>query len=873
MLRQFGSFLSRLAGKTAPAESADALRADFKARYHDFKLLITANNQALEVMNDIEQALSGTAAFGMAFVRSRCTAATVNVLQMLIRMSGLSKGRFDPLFGRFYEIRKQIEAIVEEKEPPAPPAPRLVIPLLELRRADADTVGSKMAQLGEIAGGGDLPVPRGFAVTTTAYRRFMAHNELPSEIDRRIQNLSPGDLKEMQIACAAIQQRIVMADMPPELAAAIDEAYERLSESRPGLRVAVRSSALGEDMADQSFAGLYKSRLNVSAEDLHLAYREVVASKYGLSAVAYRLKRGLRDADIAMGVGCLEMVDAAAGGVMYSRHPVNPEVDNIFINAVLGLPKAVVDGIGGFDQIEVSRKRPFSVANETIGRKVEKFTCEPEDGVCREVAVDEGADAPAISHETAFHLADIALALEARNHGPQDIEWAVDTEGRLFVLQSRPMPRGVFDRRTSRIDTASGPLPAPMLHGGITACRGAAAGTVFIVKKAADMLQMPEGAVVVARQALPMWSPLVSRAAAVVTEEGGAAGHLAHITREFGVPAIFGVPGAVDRLSEGDAVTVDATAMHVYPGKLPLTDPQAGVMPPSGFLSSPVYQTLERAGRWIVPLNLLDPDSVDFTMANCRTLHDITRFIHEKSIGEMFAFGKAHRFPEKSAKQLVDRIPLKWWVLDLDDGFEGPVTGPRVPIDRIASIPMRALWEGIVTIPWEGPPPVDGKGLAAVMFRSTADGGLTPGVRSRYAARSYFMITRHYCSLNTRLGYHFCQVEALVGERAPENYIQFRFKGGAADEHRRLGRVHFIRDILESQEFHVEIRSDALTARVEKRPVDTMRRHLKTVGHLIIHTRQLDMIMNNRSSVRFYREKILSDLERLHAVTETTTTA
>ncbi len=867
MLKPLRSLFAKRKDVRASGVSAEALRDDFKARYHDFKLLITANNRALEVMNDIEQALAGSGAFGMTFVRSRCTAATVNVLQMLIRINGLSKGKYDPLFARFEGIKRRIDTIIEESEETEPGStepPALVIPVNLLSADDTDAVGGKMAQIGEIAGRLHLPVPDGFAVSTAAYRRFMLHNELPEEIDRRLQKLRPGDLKEMQIACAAIQQRIVSAEMPPELSTAITDAYRRLANTRQGLRVAMRSSALGEDMQEQSFAGLYTSRLNVSGDDLGTTYKEIVASKYGLSAVAYRLKRGLRDEDIAMGVGCLEMVDASAGGVMYSRHPVDPAADTVFINAVPGLPKAVVDGTGGFDEIEVTRRSPHTVARESIHRKTQQFVCDPVEGVCRIESISADADRPAISGETACRLAELALRLENHSGTPQDIEWAIDHAGRLFILQSRPMDTGYTTNAASTI-AGGAPRPAPLLEGGVTACRGAAAGPAFVLRKSADMLRMPDGAVLVTRQALPMWSPLVNRAAALVSEEGGAAGHLAHIAREFAVPAIFGLPGAMDTLETDTPMTVDATERRVYPGALPIAAAPPGEATSSPtFHHSPVYRTLQQAGRWIVPLNLLDPDAVDFTMANCRTLHDITRFVHEKSVSEMFTFGKSHRFPEKSAKQLVDRVPLKWWVLNLDDGFAREPAGGRIPIADITSIPMRALWDGITAIPWDGPPPMDGRGFMSVMFRSTTDQGLTTGVRSRYAARNYFMITRNYCSLNTRLGYHFCQVEALVDDRESENYVQFRFKGGAADDHRRMGRIELIREILEAEEFFVDIRSDAMTARVEKRPSDVMCRHLKTIGHLIIHTRQLDMIMGNTQVVRFYRDKLTQDLATLH---------
>ena len=131
------------------------------------------------------------------------------------------------------------------------------------------------------------------------------------------------------------------------------------------------------------------------------------------------------------------------------------------------------------------------------------------------------------------------------------------------------------------------------------------------------------------------------------------------------------------------------------------------------------------------------------------------------------------------------------------------------------------------------------------------------------ANRNYFMIAKNFCSLQSRLGFHFAITEALVGDRPTENYASFLFKGGAADFDRRLKRVRLVKEILDVHGFHTRITKDALRARVEQHDAETMVAKLKILGFLTIHTRQLDMIAANPAMVNRYRTLLLGRIETL----------
>jgi pyruvate,water dikinase len=855
----------------------------FQARYHAFRQLLAANNRTLDLMTDMEEALRGTRPFGMSFVRSRCTAVSTNVYRIIKNLCELNPTAYQGLKTVFKAIQHEVSQHLNGA--PALIGDRVILDLEEITKETADQVGSKMANLGELKNRLGLHVPEGFVITTLGYHQFMNHQGLQDRVNCLIQATpieppdaaSPPDDKVTTLCgievrgsslfeiCAQIQGLIARAPLPETLQDAILDAYDRLCEKTGGRqKVSLRSSALGEDMADTSFAGQYRSELNVERENILQAYKDIVASKYSLRAMTYRYNRGIRDEDVPMCVGCMVMIPARAGGVMYTRNPLNIRDRDVSINSVWGLAKSVVDGSVATDHLVVSRKPPYQVIHKEIRSQSLKLSCDEDEGLCREYLDGDTCDLPSLSDAQGSELARLADRIESHYGRPQDVEWTIDMDGQIVLLQSRPLRQHESSQPVLKAARISPEVP-PLFTGGTTASSGICTARVFIVQKDVDILLFPRDAILVSSRSLPKWASVLGKAQGVITEHGSVAGHLANVAREFEVPALFGVPNATHILENGQEITLDADARTVYPGRIETLlrerKPHKNLMQ-----GSPVYNTLKNISRHILPLNLLDPDSLDFKPGACRTYHDITRFAHEKSVQEMFDFGKTNPFSPRSSKQLKTNRLMQWWIINLDDGFKEEVRGNVVDLENIASIPMLAIWKGCVAIPWQGPPSLDGKGFMNVMLQSATNPHLDPAVASDFTNRNYFMISKHFCNLQSRFGYHFTSIEALVGERVRENYVRFQFKGGAADYKRKVRRAEFIGEILEHYDFQIRIREDAMFARMDNYEQRFLETRLIILGYLLMHTRQLDMIMSNDNVIARYREKITRDIEKVLAM-------
>lgn len=848
----------------------EALKARLRDRCARFRRLLSANKAALEGMSDAEALLCGGHPFGMGAVRALGTRVGASVYQMVRELNALSGNAYPGLRDAFRRVHANVESCLarREREEDVP----LILPLEEIRLRHMPLVGGKMANLGEVAANVGMNVPQGFAVTVAAYELFMAHDGLRDAVNQRIQSTDLESLDAVFNLSASLQRLVLGASLPPELASALEEAVAGMRRRLgPDLRLALRSSAVGEDGLGVTFAGQYRSELDVPPEEACDVWKEIIASKYSVTAMSYRFQRGIPDEAAPMCVGVLSMVRAEAGGVTYSRDPVAARQgrEQVTLNAVPGLPQAVVDGGMTPDVFTFTRTNPPELLERQIAVKPFRLDCAPgcAQGVRRTLLDREEGGRPSINDGQALHLARLALALEEFYNEPQDVEWALETRDGascLVVLQSRPLSESADATEAAAPEPLPESVPASAIlaRGGMTVSGGVASGPLFVARKDADMLSFPRDGILVVERAHPRWAPLLPRAAGMISETGGMAGHLASVAREYGLPALFSLPGACALLEGGGMATLDAGRAVVLRGEYP--ELLAAHEPPRNLMQgSPVQETLRAVASFMTPLHLLDPESPDFAPASCRTFHDITRFCHEKAVELMFG-GNAD-VDQRAGKQLRAGVKLQYWVVDMDDGFSRPVTGPVVDLQDIACEPMRALWAGMTAVPWAGPPSSGAAGFMSVVFESAMNKDLESTAPAVMAEKNFFIISSKYMILQARYGYHFCTVECLAGDNCHENFVSFQFKGGAADARRRERRARLIAELLEAEGFRADVRRDALFAVAEGYDKKETLLRVRLLGYLLIHTRQIDTIMLEEARVAAYRAKFERDMAALKA--------
>ncbi len=837
--------------------SRDDIQAIFRSKYVNFKILLDSNSELLKIISEIEEKLRGEMVFGMSFIRSQTLRALFHAGRMIRSFESLSGRSTEKLSAVLDQIHQQIQE--EQEIQPNPKIPEFILPYERITKDTAEYVGGKSANLGEIRNCVHLPIPKGFAITTAAFEGFLQSEGLVEEIRKRKMELDIIAPETIVSVSENIQKLLTQSDLPEEIETAILNAYQQTfgdSETQDAPLVALRSSAIGED-SEMSFAGQYLSVLNVPPKNMIQEYRRIVASLFTDRAISYRQHMGIPFEDAAMSVACLEMISARASGVMYSTHPFDDNENNIIIQAVWGLGSYVADGVVTPDSYSLSKCDSPKIIEAKISCKSVKLGCGKDGYVIEETVESTMQNQPCLTQNEAETLASYAVRLENHFQCPQDIEWAVDNAGQIIILQSRPLRKDHFNTQSGQ--TVSKPLPgySVLIEGGSIACPGIGCGPAYHVRSESDLMAFPEGGILVASYSYPQYVLVMQKAQAIVTDFGSITGHMASLAREFRVPALLNAQTATSAIEHGRVITVDAHSGRVYDGKVDeLLDLR---IEKKWFMKDkPVYRLLRKRADLIIPLNLIDPKSPQFMPENCKTIHDIMRYLHEKSYSEVFQISDMASDRGSMSLRLKAPLPLDLYIIDLGNGLADDAFGASsVTVDRITSIPFNALLRGMLRKDLKAmePRPVELKGLFSVMSQQM----LAPPNRDleRFGDKSYAIISDKYLNFSSRVGYHYSILDSYCGQTPTKNYINFQFKGGAADDIRKNRRVRSIEKILGALGFLVESQGDRVTARFAKSQPEIIEEKLDYIGRLLLFTRQMDMLMTTEASVNHLAESFL----------------
>ena len=447
-----------------------------------------------------------------------------------------------------------------------PTATSYVIPFDRIGIRDVPLVGGKNASLGELTRIG-IPVPPGFALSVVFYREFLNETGLIAHIREQLTGLDTGDVERLQKVGKNIRSKILSSEFPPHLREQIAEGYLELSRGA-ALPVAVRSSATAEDLADASFAGAQDTYLNVVGEEKVMeCAKKCIASLFTDRAISYRAKKGFDHLDVGLSVGIQKMVNSEAAGVMFTIDPDSGNENVIVIDSNWGLGESVVSGKVIPDKFYIY-KRTGEIVGSRIGQKEVYAKYDSAGTVFVNTPLKRRAKF-SLAKEHVKVLVEYARKIEEHYQKRMDIEWAVEGNA-IYILQARPETVQSSKGTLEEIFHLKG--EGKLLVAGIAVGGKIGQGKPNVMADVSEMKNFESGEILVTRETTPAWEPVMEKAAAIVTEQGGTTSHAAIVSRELGKPCVVGARRVTQLLhNHSNHITVDCSTGvgNIYDGLIP----------------------------------------------------------------------------------------------------------------------------------------------------------------------------------------------------------------------------------------------------------------------------------------------------------------
>jgi pyruvate,water dikinase len=450
-------------------------------------------------------------------------------------------------------------------------------------------VGGKCSSLGELyelSQKINFKIADGFSLTTHLFDLFVEQNHLSEKIRETLDRIDVDDIEMLEEESEKLRNSIIEGEFTEEQVDEIIKNYQELCQLYrcDDLSVAVRSSAIAEDLPTASFAGQQDTYLNITRSGLLLAIKKCFASLFNSRAISYRKRYqiGIDEVKIAVAIQKMVRSDLGSAGVAFSLDPETGFNKAIIVNSSFGLGELVVSGGIKPDEYILDKRTLTYIDSDPLimkklGDKSVKIIYAPTGGTT-EVSTNEKEQINfSLTNDQVIVLGRVVLLLEEhysrvlnRELGV-DVEWALDgSDQNIYIIQSRPetihsnseklhLRKYILDQRGQQILT------------GIAVGEKISSGRVKILHSLKDHQKFEKGDILVTNFTTPDFEPLMKIASGLITNKGGRTSHAAIISREFGLNCVVGCGNALDLLKDDDLVTIachDGEVGKVYRGEL-----------------------------------------------------------------------------------------------------------------------------------------------------------------------------------------------------------------------------------------------------------------------------------------------------------------
>jgi pyruvate,water dikinase len=452
-------------------------------------------------------------------------------------------------------------------------------------------VGGKCSSLGELYNLSqhlNFEIADGFAITTNLYNNFIIQNNLGATIEKTLDEIEYENINHLEESSFSLINKIISAEFSCEQIEEIEKSYNNLSilYNQSAVDVAIRSSAIAEDLPNASFAGQQDTYLNIRGiEDLLINVKKCFASLFNVRALSYRHTHDIKLDDVKISVAVQKMIrsDIASAGVAFSLDPESGYNKAIVINSSFGLGELVVSGGVKPDEYICNKETLTTIDADPIlmkkmGTKNSKIvyatsgcgTVEMETNIIERINYS-------ITNTQAVDLARYVLLLEKEycklleKETGVDIEWAIDgNDKKIYILQARPETvhsnQSIFNIEKYILDERS-----DILIRGVAVGDKISTGNIKILKGLDEHELFSEGDILVTDMTTPDWEPLMKISSGIITNKGGRTCHAAIVAREMGLNAVVGTNNCTEILKDTKDCTIfcaDGEEGLIYDKKL-----------------------------------------------------------------------------------------------------------------------------------------------------------------------------------------------------------------------------------------------------------------------------------------------------------------